>query len=479
MTHSKSSTSSFWLLASGLTVLFILSLPAVTARIYASDEVEGFSWLHSFAFDRDVSFENEYRYFYDSGQVKNPGFHDTFLSHNADRQTAIGRQPNFTTMGAAMLWAPFYAAGHVAALVSGRPADGLSQPYITAVAIGSATYGFLALLLSIAIARRVVGTLGLGPALAVWLGTPLLFYMYVTPIFTHACSAFAVSLLLWTWLRVRDRWTPAGAFALGITGGLVMIVRSQDALFIAAPAIDFLRWAMQRSLRPSGRGAPGPDGPGLLGPWARGLWPVLSAALGAALILGPQLLAFKALNGHYRQSEFETRKMSWTSPHGLQVLFDHQHGLFFWTPLAVLAAAGLLWLSVRKPTRWIGALMLIGFALQAYIAGAVESWTVAGAYGQRRFVSLTPLLVLGVAALATAMATAKPLARAAAVAAVVLCVWWNIGLMAQFGLHTMDRERLTLADNAWQSFVALPRAAPSLIWRYLTDRSSFYNQPRH
>ena len=38
---------------------------------------------------------------------------------------------------------------------------------------------------------------------AVWLGTPLLFYMYVAPPFSHACSAFAVALFVTVWLRVR------------------------------------------------------------------------------------------------------------------------------------------------------------------------------------------------------------------------------------------------------------------------------------
>ena len=37
-------------------------------------------------------------------------------------------------------------------------------------------------------------------------------------------------------------------------------------------------------------------------------------------------------------------------------------------------------------------------ALQVYVSGAVESWTVAGAFGQRRFVSITMILVVGLAA---------------------------------------------------------------------------------
>jgi hypothetical protein len=464
-------------------LVFVLSLPLVTARIYASDEVEGFAWLHSLAFDRDVSFGNEYEYFYNSGQVKNPGFHETFL----EGRTEIGRYRNFTTMGAAVLWAPFYAMGHVIARLTGRPADGLSQPYIAAVAIGSATYGFLALLLSAAFARRLIGDARIA-AVAVLLGTPLLFYMYVTPVFTHACSAFAVALFLWTWLRIRARWSLAGALALGLTGGLMTIVRVQDALFIAGPALDFVRFLLDSLAR--GRAQ---DNRRLLG--VRWLGTVLAGAVGWLLAYVPQLQAFKALNGHFRQSVYETRKMTWTSPHGWEVLFDRQHGLFFWTPLALVAVVGLLLVTWTPATprddtsprdrrtsasdrRWLGLLALVMFALQAYIAGSVESWTVAGAFGQRRFVSLTPLIVLGLAALFSAASQWRQPARLLAAGLVAACVWWNLGLMAQFGTHTMDRERLTLAANASQTFVKLPRAAPGLIWRYLTNRSSFYTQPR-
>jgi len=49
--------------------------------------------------------------------------------------------------------------------------------------------------------------------------------------------------------------------------------------------------------------------------------------------------------------------------------------------------------------------------------------------------------------------------------------------MAQFGLNTMDRQRLTLAENARETFITLPMHAPALAWRYLTNRSSFYQLP--
>ena len=46
-----------------LVAAFVVTLPLVTPRIYASDEIQYFSYLRSLWFDRDVSFENEYQHF--------------------------------------------------------------------------------------------------------------------------------------------------------------------------------------------------------------------------------------------------------------------------------------------------------------------------------------------------------------------------------------------------------------------------------
>lgn len=470
-----------WLRGWPLVVLFAASLPAVTPRIYASDEVQYFAWLRSLWFDRDVSFENEYRYFYDRGLVRSPGFHETFL----ERTTETGRRLNFGTIGCAILWSPFYAAGHAAALASrgrpgGWPADGYSAPYVAAVAYGSAVYGLLALLISAAVAERLTGR-GRWPALVAWLGTPLLFYMYVAPPMAHACSAFAVAAFVWTWLVVRRRWSAGGAAALGALGALVAMVREQDAFFVAGPALDFVVTWLARA---AGRGE-------ARLPSARRLLVNAAAGIAAALVAYlPQAAAYVALNGHLGPSRVVARKMTWTAPHAAEVLLSPEHGFFVWTPLAAGGLAGLVLLLRPSPERrwsdeagsltadrpWLAGCLLVMFALQVYVAGSIESWTVAGAFGQRRFVSVTVLLVVGLAALAER--AVRPRARAALAGLAVLAVWWNVGLMAQFGAGLMDRQRLEPARNAYTTFVELPRLAPDLVRRYLYDRSSFYAPAR-
>jgi len=124
-------------------------------------------------------------------------------------------------------------------------------------------------------------------------------------------------------------------------------------------------------------------------------------------------------------------------------------------------------------SRTVAARMLLMIALQVYVGGSVESWTVAGAFGQRRFVALTSLLVIGLAGLLTRLPRTQM--RALMVVAVV-AAYWNVALIAEFATGLMDRQRLEPAKNAYDAFVTLPRQAPSLAYRYLFNRRSFYQK---
>jgi uncharacterized membrane protein YbaN (DUF454 family) len=455
-----------------LAAAFLLSLPAVTPRIYASDEIQYFSYLRSIWFDHDVSFDNEYRYFYEHDIGRGENFHATFL----ELTTGTGRRPNFGTIGAALLWAPFYAAGNAIARATGAIADGYSLPYVAAVAYASAFYGFAAVVLSAAAARllrrgspdvRAIGSTdasahGIGTevvaAVLIWIGTPLLFYMYVAPPYAHACSAFAVALFVFVWLRVRRTWPIGGAIALGLSGALMAMVREQDLFVALGPAVDLAVTALR---------TPGTVRSSYLRAAAAGC---VAFAAGVT----PQLLAYGALNGYPGPSKLVARKMSWHSPHALHVLGSPEHGFLFWTPLALLAIAGLVLLAwrARGDLRLAGGCLLLMLALQVYVSGSVESWTVAGAFGQRRFVGVTSVLTIGLAILLVTVP--RGLGRVALGAAIALCVWWNLGLTAAFGTGLMNRQRLELARNAHDVFVTVPRLAPELAMRYLTRRESFY-----
>ena len=97
----------------------------------------------------------------------------------------------------------------------------------------------------------------------------------------------------------------------------------------------------------------------------------------------------------------------------------------------------------------------------------------AGAFGQRRFIALTTALVIGYAWAAESV-RGSTAARRAFAAVTVLAVYWNLALTAEFAVGLMDRQRLEPRKNAYDAFVTLPGMAPSLVYRYLFDRESFY-----
>jgi hypothetical protein len=259
-----------------------------------------------------------------------------------------------------------------------------------------------------------------------------------------------------------------GFVALGVAGALMAMVREQDAFFAVGPAVDFLHAQLTRD-----------DGRRV-----RRFAAAFAGLLAAIAAFVPQALAYLALNGHIGPSRLVARKMSWTSPHALDVVASPAHGLLMWTPLVVLAVLGLVMLYARleRPHRPVAVALAVMAAVQVYIAGSVESWTVAGAFGQRRFVALTAILVIGLAALLTAAGGPSALRRRLAgpilAVAVAAACWWNIGLMAQFGSGMMNRQRLEPARIAYNTFVVMPRVLPELAWRYFSDRASFYESAR-
>jgi hypothetical protein len=448
----------------GLLLLFLVTLPLVTPRIRGADEIEGFSYLRSAVFDHDLDFEDEYRWFHARDPEGLRAFKATFLDR---REPATGRPINFAPLGSALLWSPLYLLAHAAvtaarALGAGVAADGFSWPYAAAACYASALYGFLGLLLIHDGRVRFGGASDGATALAVaalWLGTPVLYYMTLAPAFSHASSLFTVALLVWLWLRARSRSNGSllGWAAVGAAGGLAGLVREQDMLFLAVPAADLVIQALRAPRR---------------GPAAARL---LVLAGSAALVFAPQLFAYRALNGGFGPSHLVARKMAYGSPHFLQVLFDPGHGVFAWSPLLLVAVAGLAFAGARGP-RLPTALLAGGLLLQVWINGAVNSWTQAGAFGSRRFVSSTAVFAWGLAALVEA---AQPrLGRAAMAAALAVFVWWNVSLMVQFGLKLMDRQGLEWPRVARNQVAAVPERLGRVAWLFLTDRERLLEETR-
>lgn len=423
--------------------LFALSLLFVNP--YLRGDGNGYyAWLRSPLIDGDVDFANEY-------QRADPMFRAGFLDEagrpSREMTTPAGRAANQWSIGPALLWLPFFAVAHVLALAGAGPADGYSPIYLWSVAVGTAIYGFLSLVLGVAIARGMRAGRWAVPAAAALLGASSLpVYMYLLPFHVHALAAFATGLFFWWGLLCVDEdersvvkaWGAWGAF-----GGLMVAVYFVHAVFLVAV---LWRLARTRGARPRAV---------RLAAFGAGALPF------AALHLWSRWAVYGSFGTGYRDEFF------WSAPRLMATALSAEHGLLLWTPIVALALAGLLALA-RGDVR--ARVILVVWALLFYVIASYQNWHGQSSFGNRFFVSLVPLFVPGVALALGWMRGRARLLPAAVIA--VLCLW-NAGFVFQWGLNIVpSRGPVSFAEVARNQVTIVPARLGATVMRYFTGRGA-------
>lgn len=404
-----------------------------------SDGFFYYAFTRSLWFDRDLNLANDYALL---GLTQ--AQHQFLLE-----PTVTGYAQSAWAIGPAIAWTPFFALGHAAASVlaaSGAEVstDGTSYPYRQAVCLAGLFYGLLGLWWSYRIARHVASArIATVAVAALGGGTFVLWYLVREPTMSHSVSMASVAAFTLAWLthRTSTSWRTWGL--LGLLGGLMVIMRWQNAIVLLVPAASLLRT------------------------------PRLAAAFGAGSLLGafPQMWTWHALYGAWITQPPVSPRMFWMDAQWIDVLWSSRSGLFATSPAAYAGALGLIPLWRRHRT--LAVMGLLTLALMTWTNGAVEDWWAGASYGGRRFDSLIPFLVCGVAALSTFAIGAirkRPAATAAALLATLVA--WNITLMAvaRSGAYRIGQIvsfgdlAAAQAETAHGWFGHLPSMPANLIW---------------
>lgn len=416
--------------------LALLAVPTVYGEV-GGDGLQAFVVVRSVLLDHDMDLANDYA-----------GLGVPIVV------TRAGQPTSHLPIGLALVWAPPFALAHAGTAIargfgSTLGADGFSVPYRSAVTAATYAYGVLALLLIEAEVRRRNGrAVALLATLAIWLATPLHFYMTANPAMAHGASVLAATAFVVAWLRQRERddasaWGWAG---VGLLGGLMAAVRLQDAVLLAMPAADL-------AVRPraGGKGR---------------LTAFLAAAAAPGLV---QLLAWLRLYGPgFLTTVLTVNLVGGTPPHIAGVLFSPRHGLFYWTPLYVVCVLGWAAWALRQPR--LASLVAAGFASAVLVNASIQDWWGSEAFGQRRLLGLTPLFALG---LGEALAVlSAPWRRLAAGALALLAVWtlsfegvYNSGMAApRDQAITYGRLAMAQGDALRRAVVGLYGRIPDRAW---------------
>ena len=410
-----------------------------------SDGFYYFSYLRSLAFDRDVDFTNDYKLLglQDKPQLFNP--------------TPTGHAQSAASIGPAILWAPFFGAGHLVARSLGArhpdiDANGISFPYRQAVCVAGLFYGLIGCWFCFRLTRRFHGTAlaALATTLAVS-GSFLLWYLVKEPSMTHGPSMAAVAGFAWAWVATRDAritgalnggGTSAASSAmrqwawLGAIAGLMTLIRWQNALFAILPACDAIV-ALWVAARASDRVRV-----------RRVLAGGLLFSVCAAVAFVPQMIAWRAIYGSWLAVSPLGPQIRWADPKLTDILWSSRNGLFSWSPILYAGAIGLVMFTFMQPG--VGVPILVALALMTYFNACIQDWWGSDGFGGRRFDGTIPFFCLGIAVLADYAVTLTrrhPL-RVVAAGGLVLVVW-NLTLMgaAQDGVFRLGTS-VSFGDTA-------------------------------
>jgi hypothetical protein len=406
-----------WLLFSSLFAMGLAAQLSLGARLQG-DGFYYFAYPRSLAFDGDLDFTNDYRLL---GLGDKP---------HLFQPTPTGYAQSAATVGPALIWAPFFAAGHgVAVYLSARDpnvtANGISFPYRQAVCVAGLLYGLIGCWFMYRLCARFFDArLAAASVTIVVAGSFMLWYMVKEPSMTHAPSMAAVAGFAWAWAATRERRTRAQWIGLGALAGFMTLLRWQNLLFAILPASDAaaaLVAAWRRSELDAVR---------------RTLINGLLFTAAATVVFVPQMLAWRAIYASWLAVSPLGPQIRFADPQLADILWSSRNGLLSTSPALYLAALGLLALAWYRPA--IGAPALLAVALMTCFNASIQDWWGSSSFGGRRFDGTIPFFCLGLAqTLAATLAFFRRYPAAAVCTLGSFLVLWNLSLMSATNTGTV------------------------------------------
>jgi hypothetical protein len=447
-----------------LTILFVLTIPLSNPWV-RGDGVGYYAYARALLIEHRLDFQKDWAHGNESFAM---GRVDASGHVLPGEYTSTGHIANLWSIGSSLLWLPFLLLTHAGVLLCDRlgahvAADGFSTPYVVAMAFATACYGFLGLLLSFRIAQKYfeqrwafLATIG------IWWASSLPVYMYFNPSWSHAHSAFAVALFLWYWQRTRGSRSIPQWIVLGLLSGLIVDVYYPNGALLMIPLLEGIAAYWEDIKSPVYAGA------AMARLFVRHL--IYLSAFFVALL--PTFVSRTIIFGSALHTGYApVGGWAWASPAFWNVLFSSDHGMLSWTPILILALIGLL--LFWRADKQFATYAIFAFLLFYIVVSVHPDWDGMSSFGNRFFVSLTPLFILGLAAFFHWLAQVWPERRASVAAAAVttLLIMWNLGLVFQWGTHLIPaRGPISWRDAAYNQVAVVPVEATRTLETYLTRR---------
>jgi hypothetical protein len=393
-----------------------------------------YAYFHSIFFDRNLDFSNEYL-----------EFDRVWEAHASGRLTPIGKVANLYSVGPSIAWSPFLLTAHYLPIEQfGNQTNiynlsGFGWPYDQTIFIATALFLILGLIfVYLLLIRYFSQRTAFFSATAIWLLSPLYFYLIYEPSMSHVLSFFAVSGMIYFYLK-DDMRIGRKYLLVGLFLGLSLLMRWQNLVFVIIPILGLL-FNRGRFLRDR-------------------LIALLICLVTAIIVFIPQLLAWKNNFGSWLVLPQGAEFFNLWPENLFNFLFSGYHGLFFWQPLLLLAFLAFVFYFGKVDLKnWF--LLLLALVTAIYVNASVSDWMSGQSFGSRRMDGILVVFAIGLAVIFEWIGLLRfRIIKTSICLFFVLGVGWNIllGLSCARGNLPLNQEVSVrqIADSQYYTFIQI------------------------
>lgn len=341
------------------------------SEIFTWDAAFYYTMARSLVFDHDLRIANDLALSYPTAtpDFEAKEYHSRFVYED--------RVYNPFAIGTSLAWTPWFQLMKLGYDLRGQSVNGFEWSFRVGAATISLLLGWSAFAVGFYIAAWDSSRYwAFWATLTALLATPLLYYLYREPGYSHAISAFATAVVVLLWLRRNHSLSLASGFSLGLLVGIAALVRWQHVVYLLLPTYSALRALSGKEISFRNFGGYG-----------------LMLGLGFLIGLSPQLVAWRLSTGRWLTVPQGESFMVWLPLYLPQFLFSTYRGVLSWMPLFFPAMGGLITLARRHRDRYIPLILVL--LVEVYVNASTRDWMGCGGYGPRRLSSELVILIIG------------------------------------------------------------------------------------
>jgi TRAP-type C4-dicarboxylate transport system permease small subunit len=345
-------------------------------------------------------------------------------------KTPEGKNLIKTTMGASILYAPFFFVAHAYVLHSDYPANGFSEPYKLFLLLSALFYLFVGLDFvkktlqhlffsdtQIAITLLIVG-----------LGTNLLCYSSQSAPMTHVYNFFLFAIFTYYTIKWYEKQSIKHTLILGMTIGLISLIRPSNAVII----LFFILYNISNRQELKQR----------IRLFTTKFYFILLIAFVSFLVWVPQFMYWKTVTGNFLFYSYTDEGFYFSEPKILLGLFSFRKGWLIYTPIMAFALIGLFYLKDSLKKQFYIPILFF-FLFNIYIVFSWWCWWYGGTFGQRSLIESYAILAIPLASFVQQVLEKKKFVIYLFFALCLFFIWLNIFQTYQFENMSLHYDGMT------------------------------------